>query len=197
MEIWSNAVWPVLREWTTLSWPWPCKGSAAPAESLHIYGAWWDSSKNLQRAQWCHCKASLDDLWWSWEKLPADLLAKSDFLLQHGNPPTWSWKASRCHIFRLQQSFWYRFSHSISLDQVSTFSWRAVTQSVSNQLTSQAERVLVNEVTSGWQLVTGVVLHSSIFTPVLFNIFINALDTGPGGILSLPKASHWGELSNP
>lgn len=106
-------------------------------------------------------------------------------------------KASRCHIFRLQQSFWYRFSHSISLDQVSTFSWIAVTQSVSNQLTSQAERVLVNEVTSGWQLVTGGVLHSSIFNPVLFNIFINALDTGPGGILSLPKASHWGELSNP
>lgn len=131
MEIWSHAVRPRLREWSSLCWPWPCTGSAAAAGSLHIYGAGWVSSKNPQRACWCHCKTSLNDLWWSWEsgELPVDLLIlliKPDFLLQQGNPPTWSWKASRCSLFEPQQIFWYCFSNSIPLDKMSTFSWIAM-----------------------------------------------------------------------
>lgn len=47
-----------------------------------------------------------------------------------------------------------------------------VTQSVSNWLTSQAQRVLVNGATSEWQVVTSGGLQGSIFTSVLFNILL-------------------------
>ncbi|KAJ7409319.1 hypothetical protein WISP_115586 [Willisornis vidua] len=55
---------------------------------------------------------------------------------------------------------------------------------VSNWLMDQAQRVIVNGVTSDWQPLTNEVAQGSISGPVLFNIFINYLNTALERILS-------------
>ena len=53
-----------------------------------------------------------------------------------------------------------------------------------NWLLGQAQRVIVNEFTSGWSPVTRAVPQGSLLEPVPFNFFISDLDAGLKGILS-------------
>lgn len=46
------------------------------------------------------------------------------------------------------------------------------------------QRIIVNEATSVWQPFASGVPWGYVIGPVLFNVFISNLDTGPEGILS-------------
>lgn len=68
---------------------------------------------------------------------------------------------------------------------------------VSNWFSGQAQRVTLNAVTSDWSPVTSGILQGSALGLVVFNIFINNLDAGREGILTMFANDRMRKLLDP
>lgn len=104
------------------------------------------------------------------------LLNQLNFLLWRGHSPSWPKEVFIfCKFIKALDTVSHSlFLHKLFITHLDKFTGHGV----SKGLSGGAQGVIVNGVTSAWQSVASRVLHDSVLGPVLYNVFINYLDTG-------------------